>query len=165
MHKADSIILPSGFLRDPVNFLAFGLGSGCASKAPGTWGTIMAVFLFIPMQAYLSLAELSVVVVVAGLAGIYICGHASKVLGVHDHSGIVWDEFVGFWITMLAAPQGWEWILLGFLLFRLFDIWKPWPICWLDKKLQGGFGIMFDDVVAGTFAWVVLQVIAKWWLG
>ena len=79
-------------------------------------------------------------------------------LGVHDHSGIVWDEFAGFFITMIAAPQGWQWIVLGFALFRLFDIWKPWPIHIIDNKVQGGVGIMLDDVIAGVYALVVLQL-------
>ncbi|HIP80964.1 MAG TPA: phosphatidylglycerophosphatase A, partial [Leucothrix mucor] len=87
------------------------------------------------------------------------CGKSSDILGVHDHSGIVWDEFAGYFITMIAAPTGWFWVLLGFALFRLFDIWKPWPISVLDKKVHGGFGIMVDDILAGVFALGCLQVI------
>ena len=79
-------------------------------------------------------------------------------LGAHDHSGIVWDEFAGYFITMIAAPAGWVWILVGFALFRLFDIWKPWPISILDKQVDGGFGIMIDDIVAGFFALICLQL-------
>jgi phosphatidylglycerophosphatase A len=82
---------------------------------------------------------------------------------VHDHPGIVWDEFVGFWITMLAAPAGWLWLLLGFVLFRLFDIWKPWPIRVLDEKVESGLGIMLDDVLAGVYALLVLQGAAFLW--
>ncbi len=93
------------------------------------------------------------------VVGVYFCDQASKALGVHDHGGIVWDEFVGFWITMIAAPEGWQWILLGFCLFRLFDIWKPQPIKYLDAKVHGGFGIMVDDVVAGIYALIVLQLV------
>ena len=153
--------LPKGFLRDPINFLAFGLGSGCVAKAPGTWGTATAVVLYFPLQACFSVSEYVFLLLVAALAGVWICDHASKVLGVHDHGGIVWDEFVGFWLTMVAAPPGLEWVLLGFLLFRLFDIWKPWPISWLDKKVHGGFGIMVDDVLAGLFALLVIQLTAS----
>ena len=153
--------LPKGFLRDPINFLAFGLGSGCAPKAPGTCGTAMAVALYFPLQAYFTTSEYVFILVVAALAGIWICDHASKVLGVHDHGGIVWDEFVGFWLTMVAAPPGIAWVLLGFLLFRLFDIWKPWPISWLDRRVHGGFGIMIDDVLAGFFALLVMQLTAS----
>ncbi len=146
-------------LRDPVHLLAFGFGSGLSPKAPGTVGTLVAIvpyllFSQLPLPAYLLILLLSF-----GL-GIYLCGKSAELLGVHDHGGIVWDEFVGFWITMLVAPQGWVWILLGFLLFRFFDILKPFPISYLDKQLGGGLGIMIDDAVAGTFAWFCLQLIA-----
>ena len=102
----------------------------------------------------------------ATLCGIWICGAASLRLGVHDHPGIVWDEFAGFLITMTAVPMSWQTVLAGFLLFRFFDILKPWPIGWLDKKVAGGFGIMLDDIVAGAMAWFVLQLILNMnWLG
>ena len=81
-------------------------------------------------------------------------------IGVHDHGGIVWDEFVGIWLTLWLIPDGWIWLVLAFILFRLFDIAKPWPIGWLDRKLGGGLGIMMDDVLAGVFAWGCLQVLA-----
>jgi phosphatidylglycerophosphatase A len=99
-----------------------------------------------------------VLVLAAGL-GIYLCGRTARDLGVHDHPGIVWDEFVGFWITMLLVPVHWVWILAGFVLFRLFDIWKPWPIRLVDRQVHGGFGIMLDDVLAGVYAWLVLQLL------
>lgn len=91
--------------------------------------------------------------------GVLWCDRSSKALGVHDHGGIVWDEFVGYWITMFMAPKGLLWMLLGFVLFRLFDIVKPWPINWLDKRVAGGFGIMIDDVLAGVYAFIVLQAL------
>lgn len=150
--------LPKGFLKDPANFLAFGLGSGCSPKAPGTAGTVIAVLLYLPLQ-YLPLWLYLGFIVVTFILGVWLCEHASKSLGVHDHGGIVWDEFVGYWITMIAAPAGWLWILLGFVLFRLFDIWKPWPIKLADKKVGGGFGVMFDDVLAGIYALIGLQLI------
>jgi phosphatidylglycerophosphatase A len=96
--------------------------------------------------------------------GVYWCDRSSKALGVHDHGGIVWDEFVGYWITMFMAPKGILWMLVGFVLFRLFDIVKPWPIRWLDRHVEGGFGIMLDDVLAGVFACVVLQLLAYYFL-
>ena len=91
--------------------------------------------------------------------GIYLCERTAKDLGVHDHGGIVWDEFVGYWITMVAAPPQWWWLVAGFVLFRFFDILKPFPISWLDKHVHGGLGIMLDDAVAGTFAWLCLQLL------
>ncbi len=147
---------------NPIHLLAFGFGSGAAPKAPGTWGTLAAVLI------YWSLSQLSpehylLMLLVTSVMGIYICGQTARDLGVHDHGSIVWDEFVGFWITMFAAPVGWVWVVVGFVLFRFFDIIKPWPISWIDKKITGGFGIMLDDVIAGVMAAVVLQGIA-WWL-
>ena len=98
-----------------------------------------------------------IVLVVTSLVGIYLCGKTSKDMGGHDHAGIVWDEFVGFWITMWLAPVGWFYIVLGFVLFRLFDILKPWPISWVDKNIHSGFGIMLDDILVGVMAFIVMQ--------
>lgn len=145
--------------RDPRLFLAFGFGSGLSPKAPGTFGTIAAlpfVFLLQASSIYIYLA----VLVIGFAIGVYLCEHASKVMGVHDHGGIVWDEFIGMWLAMLAVPLGWQWLLAGFVLFRIFDIAKPWPIGWLDKKVSGGFGIMIDDVLAGLYALLILQLAA-----
>lgn len=152
--------VPSSAFKNPVHFLAIGLGSGAAPKAPGTWGTVMAAVLYIPL-VQLGLIPFLIVIALSAVAGVYICGKTSKDWGVHDHGGIVWDEFVGFWITMIAVPFTWYWLLLGFLLFRLFDIWKPWPIKYFDKQVQGGLGIMLDDVIAGIFSLVILQLIIQ----
>ena len=152
---------PASVWRNPIHFLAFGLGSGAAPKAPGTFGTLAAVPIFIWLLQDLSAMAYLAVLVVTSLVGIYLCGKTSKDLGVHDHSGIVWDEFVGFWITMFLAPAGWFYIVLGFALFRLFDILKPWPISWVDKHVHGGFGIMFDDILAGLMSFVVLQALVE----
>jgi phosphatidylglycerophosphatase A len=142
-------------IKNPLHFLAFGFGSGLSPKAPGTMGTLVAVPLFLGLSQ-LSLIYYLLVVFVALLAGIYVCGKTADDLRVHDHSGIVWDEIVGYWITMTLIPVSWQSVLAGFLLFRLFDIWKPFPIRWLDQKVKGGFGIMVDDVLAGIFAWCCL---------
>lgn len=149
--------LPPPNLKNPVHLLAFGFGSGCAPIAPGTFGTLMAVFLYLPLSLLPLLPYLLVLALVI-LSGIWLCGRTSRDLGVHDHGGIVWDEFAGYFVTMIAAPPGWLWIAVGFLLFRLFDIWKPWPIRVLDKRVAGGWGIMADDLLAGVYAWVLLQL-------
>ena len=146
-------------LSNPIHCLAFGFGSGLAPKAPGTFGTLLAVPLYI-LLSQLSLLPYILVVVIAFAVGIYLCGRTATDLGVHDHPGIVWDEFVGFWITMIAATAGWLWVVIGFILFRLFDIWKPWPIRFFDKNVESGLGIMIDDVLAGIYALMVLQLIA-----
>lgn len=146
-------------LENPNHLFAFGFGSGLAPKAPGTFGTLVAIPFFILLQDLSWPIYLSWLLVTFAL-GVLWCDRSSKALGVHDHGGIVWDEFVGFWITMFMAPAGWIWIVIGFVLFRFFDIIKPWPISWLDKKVHGGFGIMIDDVLAGIYALLVLQLIA-----
>ncbi|WP_020559252.1 phosphatidylglycerophosphatase A family protein [Thiofilum flexile] len=144
----------------PIHFLAFGLGSGLAPKAPGTFGTLAAIPIYLIMAQW-SLSTYLWVVLCAFVLGVWVCGRSAQLLGEHDYGGIVWDEFVGFWITMIAAPAGGGWeILGGFILFRFFDIVKPWPIKWVDRQLPGGLGIMLDDVLAGVMAWVSLQLLA-----
>lgn len=138
-------------LKDPVVFIAMGLGSGLSPKAPGTAGTLLTVPLvyFLQQQSILVYA-LTILFVLA--TGSWICGYAAKKLQVHDHSGIVYDEVAGFLITMFMVPVGCYWLLAGFILFRFFDAVKPWPISWFDKNISGGFGIMFDDVIAGLLS-------------
>lgn len=150
--------LPKGFLTNPVHLLAFGFGSGCAPKAPGTFGTLAALVPYCLVLQGLPPLYYCLVLVLSFGAGVWFCGKASKALGVHDHGGIVWDEFVGVWIALYMAPAGWLWLLWGFVLFRLFDIWKPQPIAWLDKRVHGGLGIMLDDVLAGIYALAILQL-------
>lgn len=147
--------MPAASWKQPVHILAFGFGSGASPYAPGTVGTLFAI----PLYLLLVQAELWFYLLLTALVcivGIYLCGKTSADLKVHDHSGIVWDEFAGFFITMIAVPVSWSTVILGFALFRLFDIWKPWPIKALDKNVSGGFGIMIDDVIAGIFAWLIL---------
>lgn len=148
--------------RNPTAFIAFGFGSGLSPVLPGTTGTLAAIPLYL-LMAQLPLWAFLAIILVAFAVGIYLCDHASKQLGVHDHGGIVWDEFVGYWVTMIAVPLTWYWVVLGFFLFRLFDILKPWPISWTDKKLSGGFGIMIDDVVAAIPAAFCLQLAVYFW--
>jgi len=142
---------------NPLHLLAFGLGSGGVPKAPGTAGTLAAVPLYLLLSLCSSTVYLLVILAML-IFGIWLCGKVSADLGVHDHGGIVWDEWVGFLITMAWAPSGWLWVIVGFLLFRLFDIWKPWPIGPLDRHLGGGLGIMLDDVLAGVYSLVLLQI-------
>lgn len=150
-------------VKDPRMLLAFGFGSGLSRIMPGTCGTVAALpFYFLikdlPWFYYLG------VLVIAFFVGNHLCGYAAEKLKVHDHGGIVWDEFVGMWLTLFLAPQGWIWLLLGFLLFRFFDMLKPWPIRLADKHIHGGVGIMFDDVLAAVAAWGCLQGIYFFYL-
>lgn len=148
---------PKSVWRNPVHFAAFGFGSGAAPVAPGTFGTALAVVIYLLMPA-MTWPIYGLFLTISFAIGVWLCGKTASDIGVHDHGGIVWDEFVGYWITMFLAPPGWLWILLGFVLFRVFDIVKPWPIRWLDKNVSGGFGVMIDDVLAGLMALVCLQL-------
>lgn len=143
--------------RSPVHWLAVGFGSGLSPKAPGTFGTLAAIPLYL-LASNLTFSAYAVLTLLGLGTGIWICGKAAKDAGVHDHPAIVWDEIVGFFITMLFAPTHWFTITLGFIFFRIFDILKPWPIRWIDQRVHGGFGIMLDDVIAGIFALICLQL-------
>ena len=147
-------------LTDPVNFLAFGLGTGLAPVAPGTVGSLLGVVL---AWLLLDVGIWEQVGIAAGLcaAGVWLCGESARRIGVHDHGGIVWDEICGMYVTLLAAPVtagGW---IVAFLAFRAFDIVKPWPIRDLDHRLRGGVGIMLDDLVAALYA-VVFLALYRW---
>jgi len=145
-------------LADPVHFLALGFGSGLAPVAPGTFGSLVGL-LFAWAIAPFGFAWLLAATLAAVLAGVWICGESARRLGVHDHPAIVWDEVAGMMITMLAVPDAWWGAPLAFVLFRLFDIAKPWPIREVDHGLGGGAGIMLDDVLAGIFAALGLIVV------
>ncbi|MDT8427434.1 MAG: phosphatidylglycerophosphatase A [Pseudomonadales bacterium] len=149
---------PASVWRNPVHFLAFGFGSGASPVAPGTCGSILAMLLYLLLPA-MPTAWYLLLVLAAALLGVYLCARTARDIGVHDHGGIVWDEFVGYWLTMVLAPPGWLWAVLGLVLFRIFDIAKPWPIAWLDAHVEGGIGIMIDDVLAGLMALVCLQLV------
>lgn len=144
----------------PSGFLAFGFGSGLSPFAPGTMGTLVAVPFIFALKA-LGGPGFWVALVLLFVLGVQLCGRVSRQLGVHDHGGIVWDEMVGYWLSAAFVPLQWQWLLAAFLLFRLFDILKPWPIRQLDKKVSGGVGIMIDDVVAAIFTLLVLGVIQR----
>ena len=139
--------------------IAIGFGAGRVPYAPGTAGTMLAV------PIYLLLRELTVawylgVVAALFLIGVVVCGRVERQGGEHDAPSIVWDEVVGYLVTMASAPPGWVWIVVGFALFRLFDIWKPYPIRRIDQTVPGGFGTMLDDLLAGVYGLAVLQLLA-----
>ncbi|MEM7195686.1 MAG: phosphatidylglycerophosphatase A [Pseudomonadota bacterium] len=144
----------------PSNFFAFGFGSGLVPYAPGTAGTIVGVPIVV-LFGQSGDVMLLLTTALFFVAGIWICRHAAEYLEVHDHGGIVWDEIVGFMVCMCFIPITWNSMLVGFLLFRFFDVMKPWPIRVVDRKVSGGFGIMLDDVIAGVFANVLLQLLVR----
>jgi phosphatidylglycerophosphatase A len=151
-------LTPAQIFSDPVLFLAFGFGSGLARKAPGTFGTLAAVPIYCILAQTGNLFY-SIVTLTITLAGIWICGQAADKLGEHDFGGIVWDEIAGYLITLWWLPFSWQGMVLGFIIFRIFDILKPWPIKIADRKVKGGFGIMLDDVLAGVLAAIVVRIV------
>lgn len=155
------LILPPGFLRNPAHLAAFGFGSGAVPRAPGTWGSLAAIPLWYPI-AQLSEPVYWSIVLAAFLLGVWLCGYTSRSLKVHDHGGIVWDEFVGMWMVLGFFPETWYGVLLCFVAFRLFDVWKPWPISWVDERAPGGLGIMIDDVLAALMALAVIWAAELW---
>ncbi len=154
--------LPARMLRNPLHWPALGFGLGAAPFAPGTFGTLLGIPLYL-LLAQLPLTGYLAALVVLFLAGVVVCRVTARALGVHDHPAIVFDEVVGFLVTMTLAPSGAWAIATGFALFRLFDIWKPWPIRGIDRRVHGGLGIMLDDVLAGVYALLILQLIT--WVG
>jgi phosphatidylglycerophosphatase A len=152
----------TALLRHPLHGLAFGFGAGLAPRAPGTVGSLLALPL------YLLLAPLAIsyyLLLLAGLLlfGVWATARTERELGVHDHPGIVFDEIVGQLVALTLAPMNAVWLLTGFGLFRLFDIWKPWPIRWLNNRIRGGWGIMLDDLAAGLAAALCLQGLVRFY--
>jgi len=145
-------------LRHPAHFLGLGFGSGLAPHAPGTYGTLAALPLYAGLAWLPPSAQLAVIALLF-LAGIPICRKTGTALGVADHGGIVWDEIVAMLLVLTCVPPTWAWWLAALLLFRLFDIWKPYPIRQFDARLKGGFGVMFDDLLAALYAIAVLEAL------
>lgn len=144
-----------------IVFCGVGFGSGLLPKAPGTFGSAFAL-LFVPIWLQIGFIPSIIAIMIMSLVGIYICGQTAKVLNVHDDGRIVWDEFAGQSITFLPLIflniMSLQWVFIGFGLFRLFDVWKPWPIRVADQKVAGGFGIMLDDIIAGVWAALCITV-------
>ncbi len=153
--KPNRAATPRDLVASPGAFLGLGLGSGLSPVAPGTFGTLLAVPLYIAAISA-GFGWYVVITLIMIVTGGWICGHTAKILDSHDHPAIVWDEFAGYFVTMLLVPGTYVNILGGFILFRLFDIVKPWPIRWIDQKVHGGLGIMLDDLIAGVFAGAIL---------
>jgi len=151
----------STVLRHPAGWIASGFGVGFAPVAAGTFGTLAALVPWWWLRE-LPLPYYALVLIAAFALGIWAAQWVIRTTHIEDPSVVVWDEFVGVWIALAAAPRGWIWLLAGFALFRLFDIWKPWPVRWADRELHGGLGAMLDDALAGLLALLVLQLAA--WL-
>ena len=147
-------------LSHPTHFFSLGFGSGLAPKAPGTFGTIIGLPLFWLISSYGFSIKLTIIATLFVL-GIYCCDKTGKALGVADHGAIVWDEIVAMLLVLVFAPLTWLGWLVAFCLFRLFDIWKPFPISYFDAKLKNGFGVMFDDLLAAIYAIICVLLLAQ----
>jgi len=150
--------LSAGLLRDPIHLIALGFGTGLCPIGPGTCGTLLGVVMALALlEVPAIVAWLIVIVAIAG--GVWVTGESARRIGVHDHSGIVWDEIAAFLALALVLPEGWLWLAAGFILFRVFDIVKPWPIREMDHRLPGGLGIMLDDLMAAVYSAFALRLI------
>ena len=148
-------------LGTTAGFVAFGFGSGLSRYAPGTVGTVAAIPFAILLKS-LPTVWFWLLLVGLFLVGIHLCDVSSRRLGQHDPGGIVWDEMVAYWLTVAFLPLSWPWWLAAFVLFRFFDILKPWPIRQLEKQFSGGLGIMLDDIAAAAYSMAILAVLARY---
>jgi phosphatidylglycerophosphatase A len=153
--SVDQPSLAHRVLRDPVHWIPFGFGVGLLPIAPGTCGSLAAVFLFWWLPPLPPVAHL---LAIAGgfIAGGWLCGMSARRLGAHDHPGIVLDEIVAMWAVLAVMPRQASWTILALLLFRVLDVWKPWPIREADHRIGGGLGIMLDDALAAALAAAIL---------
>lgn len=151
--------VPESIWTNPWHFIAFGFGTGAIPIAPGTFGTLIAIPFYLYLSTYSHTFYLICTIAVT-LLSVWLCEKVSNEIKVEDHQGMCIDEFVGYLVTMFCAPYGWGWIILGVVLFRIFDIWKPWPIRQIDNQVKGGFGMILDDVVAGIFSLIIIQLVA-----
>lgn len=158
MDKNDRSYLSKVSIKNPIHFISLGFGSGLMPKAPGTYGSLAALpicmlLVYQPWQVQIAVA------VFTFFLGWYTSSVTEKAMGMHDNSAIVIDEFDGMFISIICFPSVWYYAILAFVLFRIFDILKPFPICMLDKRIGGGLGVMLDDVLAGLFALACAHVI------
>lgn len=148
-------------LSHPAHFIALGCGSGLAPFAPGTFGTLFGWWTFNLLQPHLQPMTWLWLLVGGFSIGVWACSQTGRDLGVADHGGMVWDEIIAMWLVLLFTPTTLLAQAVSFLLFRLFDIVKPAPIRYFDRKWKGGFGVMWDDLVAAFYALLVLAVYAR----
>lgn len=151
--------LPRGFLKNPIHLIAIGFGSGLSPIMPGTCGTLVAIPIYLLLKhLYSCVLFYQIAVIILILISFWICGKTAKDLGEQDPSCIVFDEIVGFLFTMFLIPENILGITIGFIFFRIFDMWKPWPISWVNKNVHGGFGIVIDDIMAAALVIIIFQI-------
>lgn len=160
------MILRPGFrfvFSHPAHFVAFGFGAGLSPFAPGTAGTLVGFPIFWLVGPRYSPWEMLVLVAVLFGIGVWACGVTGRNLGISDHGGMCWDEIVAFLLILEIAPDGTYWQIAAFFLFRIFDVVKPSPIRELEKRMKGGFGVMFDDILAAGYTLLALAIAKRLW--
>lgn len=155
LKKRNSV--PQSMWRSPLEFIACGFGVGAMPWIPGTFGTLVGIIFYLLLRQ-LPLLIYCIITLFFLFVGVVVSGVTNRRFGTEDHSAIVFDEIVGFLIVMISIPKKNYFILAGFFLFRIFDIWKPWPIRWLEKNTKGGWGVMVDDIAAAFYAWIILMI-------
>ena len=160
------MILRPGFrfvFSHPAHFIAFGFGAGLSPFAPGTAGTLVGFPLFWLVGAHYSPWEMLALIAVLFAIGVWACDITGRNLGISDHGGMCWDEIVAFLLILEIAPEGLYWQVAAFFLFRFFDVVKPSPIRELEKRMKGGFGVMFDDILAAGYTLLAMAIIKRIW--
>ena len=160
------MILRPGFkfvFSHPAHFIAFGFGAGLSRFAPGTAGTLVGFPIYWLIAPYYSAWEMLALIGVLFAIGVWACGVAGRNLGISDHGGMCWDEIVAFLLILEVAPKDLYWQVAAFFLFRIFDVVKPSPIRELEKRIKGGFGVMFDDILAAGYTLLALAVVKRIW--
>lgn len=162
-HSPETPLKPtaSWVFRSPARIVAFGFGSGLLRPGPGTWGTLLAWVLWVLVLSRFSDMAIAVMLGLSFAYGCWVCQRVGKELGRPDHGGMVWDEFVAFWMVLWLSPGGWAVQLLAFVLFRLFDIIKPPPIHFFDARLKNGFGVMWDDLLAAAYSLLIIAILVR----
>lgn len=145
----------------PARFIAFGFGSGALYPGPGTWGTLLAWLIWWPIGPHLNDWFVAIFLLLAFIAGCWVCQRTGQELGVPDHSGMNWDEAVAFWLVLWLIPDSLVSQFLGFAFFRFFDIVKPAPVSYFDQRFQGGFGVMLDDIIAALYTLLVMAILVR----
>jgi phosphatidylglycerophosphatase A len=146
-------------IAHPAHTIAFSFGAGLMPIAPGTFGTLAAMPLYVFLRGMFSSVLLLLVWFMLVLIGIWACEKVARQIGVKDYGGVCWDETVAFLAVLYVVPDTWFWWGLAFVLFRLFDITKPYPIAYFDSRIKNGFGVMLDDLLAALYTVVVLAVV------
>ena len=148
-------------LSHPAHLVSLGFGSGLSPKAPGTVGSLLAWALYLPLRPLFSDIGFAIFLLISLIIGSLLVARTCRDLGVMDHGGVVWDEFVAVWLVLWLSPAALVWQAVAVGLFRFFDIVKPWPIRQVDARVKNGFGVMLDDLLAAGYTLLVMWLLLR----